>query len=123
MMTKMVNLQEGQRQRSKAKFSNALPCGHKDTFAYEATRRVPVNDIYRHEYKTLVSYKGHVGSAHILPREYSLTGLSRRRVNSIKRKELCYRLDVDDMKTSPDLCHENKTSNPTSDISIERVEV
>ena len=66
MMKKMVNLQEGRRQRSNAKFSNALPCGHKDPFAYEATRRVRVNDIHGHEYKTLVSYKGHVGSAHIL---------------------------------------------------------
>ena len=122
-MKKMVNLQEGQRQRSKAKSSNALPCGHKDAFAYEAIRRVRVNDIYGHEYKTLISYKGHVGSAHILPREYSLTRLPRRRVNSIIRKELCCRLDVDDMKTSPDLYHENKMSTQTSDIPIEGIEV
>ena len=86
MMKKMVNLQEAQRQRPKARLSNALPSGHESTLAYVAIKRVHVSGIDGHEYNSLVSYKRHVGSEHILPRGYSLTGFSRHSVNKIMRK-------------------------------------
>ena len=107
-MMKMVNLQELQRQRPKARLSDALLNSHEDKYAYVATRRVHVSDMDGHEYKSLVSYKRHVGSTHILLRGYILTRVSRHSVNMIIRNELCYRFDADDMKTSPNLHRKNK---------------
>ena len=116
MMKKMVNLQELQRQRPKARLPDALLNGHENKNAYVAIWRVHVSDIDGHEYKSLVSYKRHVGPAYILLRVYSLTGVPRHSVNKIIKKELCYRFDMDDMKTSPNLQHKSQTSNQTSHI-------
>ena len=102
----------------KARFSSALPSGHENEFAYVARGRVHVSDIDGHEYKSLVSYKGYVGSAHNVLRGYSLTGLSRYSVNRISSKEPCHGVDVD-ATTSPDLHGKNKCQT-TRDIFFDR---
>ena len=107
-MMRMVDLQELQRQRPKARLSDTSLNGHEKNYAYVAIRRVHVSDMDGHEYKSLVSYKRHVGSAYTLLRGYSLAGVSRHSVNKIIRKERCYSFDVDDMKTSPELHRKNK---------------
>ena len=96
--------QEAQRQRPKARPSSALPSGHRNKLAYVAMRTIHVSDIDGHGYKSLVSYKRHVGAAHTVLKGYSLTGLSHYSVNRISRNELSCRFDVDDdTQKSPDL--------------------